>query len=80
MDWSLRRLISRTVFEQLLSNNLGRHRFREYLVRAEGTETQLDLLFDMIQFQKMVAVVKDSAEVSTKHSTFFDSREVSSLI
>lgn len=64
MDWSLRRLISRTIFEQLISDPLGRHRFREYLVRAEGTETKLDMLFDMIQFSKMITIIKDSAEVS----------------
>lgn len=62
MDWSLKRLISPAVFEQLISDPLGRHRFREYLVRAEGTETKLDMLYDLTQYSNSVAAIRSNAE------------------
>lgn len=62
MDWSLRRLLSEKVFEELMGDALGRHRFREYLSHNEGTENKLDMWFDMYNYQKMVDQIRKGSQ------------------
>lgn len=61
MDWSMRRLLSENVFQQLLDDPLGRHRFRNFL-QAEGAEELLDFYFDLSQYQQQSNNLKQSTE------------------
>ncbi|PWN54058.1 hypothetical protein IE53DRAFT_383399 [Violaceomyces palustris] len=62
MDWSLRRLMSEKVFEELINDFMGRHRFREYLAQMEGTEHKLDMYHDIVSFDKVVKHLKATSE------------------
>lgn len=61
MDWSMRRLLSENVFQQLLDDPLGRHRFRNFL-QSEGAEEMLDFYFDLTQYQQQSNNLKQSTE------------------
>ncbi|CAO1634918.1 unnamed protein product [Sympodiomycopsis kandeliae] len=61
MDWSMRRLLSENVFQQLLDDPLGRHRFRAFL-QSEGSEGVLDFYFDLSQYQEQSNNLKQTTE------------------
>ncbi|UZJ51730.1 hypothetical protein CBS101457_001050 [Exobasidium rhododendri] len=62
LDWSMRRLLNETVFEQLVNDPLGRHRFREHLAHKTGTEHKLDMYFDLCQYTKQNEAIRKSSE------------------
>lgn len=61
MDWSMRRLLSENIFEQLLEDPLGRHRFRNFLA-SEGGEEMLDFYFDLSQYEQQTNNMKSTTE------------------
>ena len=62
LDWSMRRLLNETVFEQLIQDPLGRHRFREFLAQETGTENKLDMYFDLCQYVKSSEAIRQASE------------------
>lgn len=64
MDWSFRRLISENVFQKLLEDPLGRHRFRNFLDSEEGGGGVeiLDFYFDLGQYNLQVRHLKEMTE------------------
>lgn len=62
LDWSMRRLLDEKVFEQLLHDQLGRHRFREFLANNTGTENKLDMYFDLCQYVKQSDAIRQASE------------------
>ncbi|CAO1625071.1 unnamed protein product [Parajaminaea phylloscopi] len=64
MDWSFRRLISESVFQKLLEDPLGRHRFRNFLDSQEGGGGAeiLDFYFDLGQYNRQATHLKETTE------------------
>jgi PAS domain S-box-containing protein len=62
LDWSMRRLMSEGVFEQLVNDELGRHRFREFLAQSTGNENKLDMYFDLCQYNKQNEAIRGASE------------------
>lgn len=64
MDWSFRRLISENVFQKLLEDPLGRHRFRNFLETDQGGGGAeiLDFYFDLGQYNRQANHLKETTE------------------
>ncbi|KAE8240091.1 hypothetical protein A4X03_0g8600, partial [Tilletia caries] len=63
IEFSILRLVSPAVFEQLLSDPLGRHRFREYLNTCEeGGSKDLDFVLDVREHMRAIDNLKQGSE------------------
>lgn len=60
LDYSMRKLMNEQVFEQLLEDSLGRHRFRDWLMKNERPESvmKLDMWLDTRTYGRMIDAVK----------------------
>ncbi|KAG0150047.1 hypothetical protein CROQUDRAFT_652713 [Cronartium quercuum f. sp. fusiforme G11] len=60
LDYSMRRLLNESVFEELLDDALGRHRFRAWLVKNETSESvaKLDMWLDTRSYGRIINAVK----------------------
>ncbi|ORY91586.1 hypothetical protein BCR35DRAFT_70972 [Leucosporidium creatinivorum] len=61
MEESINGLLSEKVFEELMLDPLGRHRFREYLYMTNGDVASFDLWTDITAFKGLAAKVKTTA-------------------
>ncbi|CAD7068999.1 unnamed protein product [Tilletia caries] len=62
VEYSIMRLISPAVFEQFLSDPLGRHRFREYLNTFEDGATELDFALDVKEHVRSFQNLRQGSE------------------
>ncbi|KAE8216555.1 hypothetical protein CF327_g271 [Tilletia walkeri] len=62
VEYSIMRLISPAVFEQFLSDPLGRHRFREYLNTFEDGANDLDFALDVQEHMRAFANLRQGSE------------------
>ncbi|KAE8226306.1 hypothetical protein CF319_g1088 [Tilletia indica] len=62
VEFSILRLVSPAVFEKLLSDPLGRHRFREYLNTSEEGTKELDFVLDLGEHMRAIANLKQGSE------------------
>ncbi len=70
LDFSIRRLLSENVLDQLLRDEVGRFRFRKYLAESEGTEAKLDMIYDLDQYMTAVETLKSASEAI--HDTYLN--------
>ncbi|TIB68168.1 hypothetical protein E3Q17_03752 [Wallemia mellicola] len=64
LEWSLRHLMSEQVFEQLLTDSLGRYRFRQFLeTLSPDSVSKLDCWTDTTVYDKLVNQIRAGSEV-----------------
>ncbi|TIB11509.1 hypothetical protein E3P92_02886 [Wallemia ichthyophaga] len=63
LDYSMRHLLSENVFEELIRDPLGRHRFREYLEQSSSPSTyKLDYWTDVDVFERIVGQIRAGSQ------------------
>ncbi|KAF8323019.1 hypothetical protein DL93DRAFT_2070437 [Clavulina sp. PMI_390] len=62
LDFSMRKLVNIQVFEQLLEDPLGRHRFRDYLVSCGAQTAELDMWLDLQNHAKLYQQFQANAD------------------
>ncbi|TIB71258.1 hypothetical protein E3Q24_02428 [Wallemia mellicola] len=63
LDYSMRHLLSEKVFEELIRDPLGRHRFREYLEQAGSSSIyKLDYWTDVDVFERIIGQLRAGSQ------------------